>query len=91
MKVITPQLRWTLFGLLCVAGIFNAMDRPIIAILKPDTSVKDANDSVSFTMLVLLAAVVSAVLLVIYLFTDRTRIKSLPEKLELPTKPASES
>lgn len=38
MKTITPQLRWTLFGLLCVAGIFNAMDRPIIAILKPDMS-----------------------------------------------------
>jgi MFS transporter, ACS family, hexuronate transporter len=38
MKIITPQLRWTLFGLLCVAGIFNAMDRPIIAILKPDMS-----------------------------------------------------
>lgn len=35
MKVITPQLRWALFGLLCVAGIFNAMDRPVIAILKP--------------------------------------------------------
>jgi MFS transporter, ACS family, hexuronate transporter len=27
---------WALFALLCVAGIFNAMDRPIIAILKPD-------------------------------------------------------
>ena len=38
MQVITPKLRWTLFGLLCVAGIFNAMDRPIIAILKPDMS-----------------------------------------------------
>jgi ACS family hexuronate transporter-like MFS transporter len=38
MKTITPGLRWTLFGLLCVAGIFNAMDRPIIAILKPDMS-----------------------------------------------------
>jgi ACS family hexuronate transporter-like MFS transporter len=36
MKTITPGLRWTLFGLLCVAGIFNAMDRPIISILKPD-------------------------------------------------------
>jgi MFS transporter, ACS family, hexuronate transporter len=35
MKPITPALRWTLFGLLCVAGIFNAMDRPVIAILKP--------------------------------------------------------
>lgn len=38
MKVITPRLRWTLFGLLCVAGVFNSMDRPIIAILKPDMS-----------------------------------------------------
>ena len=38
MKIITPRLRWTLFGLLCVAGIFNAMDRPVIAILKPDMS-----------------------------------------------------
>jgi ACS family hexuronate transporter-like MFS transporter len=35
MKPITPALRWTLFGLLCIAGIFNAMDRPVIAILKP--------------------------------------------------------
>jgi MFS transporter, ACS family, hexuronate transporter len=36
MTPITPGLRWTLFSLLCVAGIFNLMDRPIIAILKPD-------------------------------------------------------
>ncbi len=36
MKVITPRLRWALFTVLCVAGVFNAMDRPIIAILKPD-------------------------------------------------------
>jgi MFS transporter, ACS family, hexuronate transporter len=37
MKVtLTPTLRWSLFGLLCIAGIFNAMDRPVIAILKPD-------------------------------------------------------
>lgn len=35
MKPITPRLRWALFGLLCIAGIFNAMDRPVIAILKP--------------------------------------------------------
>lgn len=35
---ISPARSWTLFGLLCVAGIFNAMDRPIIAILKPDMS-----------------------------------------------------
>ena len=38
MKPITPALRWTLFGLLSIAGVFNAMDRPIIAILKPDMS-----------------------------------------------------
>jgi MFS transporter, ACS family, hexuronate transporter len=31
-------LAWALFGVLCIAGIFNAMDRPIIAILKPDMS-----------------------------------------------------
>jgi MFS transporter, ACS family, hexuronate transporter len=33
---VAPRIRWTLFALLCVAGIFNAMDRPVIAILKPD-------------------------------------------------------
>ncbi len=36
MSVITPRLRWALFATLCLAGVFNAMDRPIIAILKPD-------------------------------------------------------
>lgn len=36
--LLTPPRRWALFALLCVAGIFNAMDRPIIAILKPDMS-----------------------------------------------------
>jgi ACS family hexuronate transporter-like MFS transporter len=36
--ILTPTRIWILFGLLCVAGIFNAMDRPIIAILKPDMS-----------------------------------------------------
>jgi MFS transporter, ACS family, hexuronate transporter len=38
MSTISPRLRWTLFALLAVAGVFNAMDRPIIAILKPDMS-----------------------------------------------------
>lgn len=38
MRRMTPGLRWSLFALLCIAGIFNAMDRPIIAILKPDMS-----------------------------------------------------
>ncbi len=35
---ISPSRRWALFAVLCAAGIFNAMDRPIIAILKPDMS-----------------------------------------------------
>lgn len=35
---ISPARAWLLFALLCAAGIFNAMDRPIIAILKPDMS-----------------------------------------------------
>lgn len=33
---LSDRLRWSLFTVLCVAGVFNAMDRPIIAILKPD-------------------------------------------------------
>lgn len=36
MTGLSPGRAWALFALLCVAGIFNAMDRPIIAILKPD-------------------------------------------------------
>jgi MFS transporter, ACS family, hexuronate transporter len=36
MTVMSNRLRWALFATLCVAGVFNAMDRPIIAILKPD-------------------------------------------------------
>ena len=36
--ILTPARVWMLFSLLCIAGIFNAMDRPIIAILKPDMS-----------------------------------------------------
>lgn len=38
MQKIDSRLSWALFIILCVAGIFNAMDRPIIAILKPDMS-----------------------------------------------------
>jgi MFS transporter, ACS family, hexuronate transporter len=33
---LASRLRWSLFTVLCIAGVFNAMDRPIIAILKPD-------------------------------------------------------
>jgi ACS family hexuronate transporter-like MFS transporter len=38
MSQITSRLRWTLISLLAIAGVFNAMDRPIIAILKPNMS-----------------------------------------------------
>lgn len=37
-QAIAPALAWSLFATLCIAGVFNAMDRPIIAILKPDMS-----------------------------------------------------
>lgn len=36
--ILSRPRAWLLFALLCAAGIFNAMDRPIIAILKPDMS-----------------------------------------------------
>jgi MFS transporter, ACS family, hexuronate transporter len=57
MNIITPRLRWSLFALLCIAGIFNAMDRPIIAILKPDMSAdfgwtdKDFGDLAFYTQI----------------------------------------
>jgi ACS family hexuronate transporter-like MFS transporter len=38
VQKINSRLSWTLFILLAIAGVFNAMDRPIIAILKPDMS-----------------------------------------------------
>ncbi len=57
MNIISSRLRWSLFALLCVAGIFNAMDRPIIAILKPDMSAdfgwtdKDFGDLAFYTQI----------------------------------------
>ncbi len=53
----SPGLAWALFGVLCIAGIFNAMDRPIIAILKPDMSAdfgwddKDFGDLAFYTQM----------------------------------------
>ena len=61
MKILTPQLRWTLFGILCVAGIFNAMDRPIIAILKPDMSADFGWDDKDFGDLAFYTQVAAAV------------------------------
>jgi ACS family hexuronate transporter-like MFS transporter len=34
--LLTPTLRWILFGILCLAGISNALDRQIIALLKTE-------------------------------------------------------
>ncbi len=61
MKILTPQLRWTLFGILCIAGIFNAMDRPIIAILKPDMSADFGWDDKDFGDLAFYTQVAAAV------------------------------
>ena len=61
MKILTPQLRWTLFGILCIAGIFNAMDRPIIAILKPDMSASFGWDDKDFGDLAFYTQVAAAV------------------------------
>jgi MFS transporter, ACS family, hexuronate transporter len=36
--VLTPRLRWIVFAILCLAGISNAMDRQIIALLKSEMS-----------------------------------------------------
>ncbi len=57
MTMLTPRRTWGLFAILCVAGVFNAMDRPIIAILKPDMSAdfgwtdKDFGDLAFYTQI----------------------------------------
>jgi MFS transporter, ACS family, hexuronate transporter len=38
MTGISPRPRWVVFGILCLAGISNAMDRQIIALLKSEMS-----------------------------------------------------
>jgi len=35
---LTPTLRWLLFGIMCLAGISNALDRQIISLLKAEMS-----------------------------------------------------
>lgn len=57
---------WLLFALLCAAGIFNAMDRPIIAILKPDMSAEFGWSDADFGRL---AAVTQFAAALSYLFT----------------------
>ncbi|MCZ8017257.1 MFS transporter [Novosphingobium sp.] len=60
MTVFKPRLRWTLFLLLCLAGIFNAMDRPIIAILKPDMAADFDWDDQDFGNLAFLTQMAAA-------------------------------
>lgn len=61
MKIMTPALRWTLFGLLCVAGIFNAMDRPVISMLKPDMAADFGWSDTQFGDLALITQMSAAV------------------------------
>jgi MFS transporter, ACS family, hexuronate transporter len=61
VRAMTPTLRWSLFAILCIAGIFNAMDRPIIAILKPDMSADFGWDDKDFGDLAFYTQVAAAV------------------------------
>lgn len=65
-SVVTAPRAWLLFGLLCAAGIFNAMDRPIIAILKPDMSAEFGWDDADFGRL---AAITQFAAALSFLFT----------------------
>jgi MFS transporter, ACS family, hexuronate transporter len=38
--MLSPRQRWIIFGILCLAGISNAMDRQIIALLKTEMSLE---------------------------------------------------
>lgn len=61
-----------------------------MTLVAADTSVREPSESIGLVMIILLVAVVGAVILSIYFFTDRNRIRSLPEKLDLPAQPVSE-
>ena len=61
VQKINSRLSWALFIILCVAGIFNAMDRPIIAILKPDMSADFGWDDKDFGDLAFYTQVAAAV------------------------------
>lgn len=61
MRQVTGRLSWTLFVLLCVAGVFNAMDRPIIAILKPDMSADFGWSDADFAQLAFVTQMAAAI------------------------------
>jgi hypothetical protein len=61
-----------------------------MSLVAVDPSVKKANDSIGLVMISLAVAAVGAVIFVIYLFSDRGRIRSLPNQVDFPTHVASE-
>lgn len=66
MTPVSRPRAWLLFALLCAAGIFNTMDRPIIAILKPDMSAEFGWDDSDFGRL---AAITQFAAALSFLFT----------------------
>lgn len=66
LNTISAPRAWLLFGLLCAAAIFNTMDRPIIAILKPDMSAEFGWDDADFGRL---AAITQFAAALSFLFT----------------------
>ena len=53
----------------------------------PNEGIKEANESFGLTVLLVLFGVIAAVLLAVYSFSDKRRVKPLPEKLDLPPTP----
>ncbi len=53
----------------------------------PNEGIKEANESFGLTVLLVLFGVIAAVLLAVYSFSDKKRVKPLPEKIDLPPTP----
>lgn len=62
-----------------------------IALTATETPPPHASQSIGLIVLLALAGVIGAVVLFIFLFSDRGPVKQLPEKLDLPSKIASEN
>lgn len=56
-------------------------------LLAPPENLQEANESIALNLFLIVVGVIGVVLLLVYAFTDRKRVKSLPEKLDLPTTP----
>jgi hypothetical protein len=55
-----------------------------VQLVAVEDSLQKENNSMTLSMLLVLAAVVGGLLLVMYAFSDRKRVKVLPEKMDLP-------